>query len=295
MAKSKLMVVLVVCVLMSNISFGMYDPQTGRFMQRDPIGTAPRFIYTAQGPKIIEPQISPTIIFTSMSTEETSKVLSQFNRENKLHMQGVILNIPRKRILNAASINAFDKEFRSLSQYIDGMNIYEYTKSNPLRYEDPFGLYCPGEQASCLICLVGAEARGTNDICQQAVRETVMNRVYGRDGRKAGKSICEVVSEGDGLQFNGYKTSYYKQCISDLKCCDTTKYEQLIINAIAKRPLTGNSPLTKGSSWFHDTSIDTPPWIKRAIAEGRMEEVSVDGCSSFRFYKLTGADDGAVE
>ena len=38
MSKVIFMFVAAICILLSNISFGMYDPQPGRFMQRDPLG-----------------------------------------------------------------------------------------------------------------------------------------------------------------------------------------------------------------------------------------------------------------
>lgn len=40
-SKSIFMFAVVICILLSNASLGMYDPQPGRFMQRDPLGIDP--------------------------------------------------------------------------------------------------------------------------------------------------------------------------------------------------------------------------------------------------------------
>ncbi len=44
MSKSRMLVVMAGCIFLSSFSFGMYNPEMGRFMQRDPIGTAPASI-----------------------------------------------------------------------------------------------------------------------------------------------------------------------------------------------------------------------------------------------------------
>ncbi len=78
MAKFRLMFVLVLCALLSSLSFGMYDAKVGRFMQRDPLGIDPAG-----------------------------------NSHNP---------------------------FKPNKQYTDGLNVYEYVKSDSINSKDAFGL-----------------------------------------------------------------------------------------------------------------------------------------------------------
>lgn len=64
------------------------------------------------------------------------------------------------------------------------------------------------------------------------------------------------------------------------------EYQSMWLNCMGRFPLDGSSPLTKGAAWFHDTSIDTPEWIKKKMKKGEMEEIKVSGCNKFRFYRL---------
>ena len=90
----------VFCLLIFSISFGMYHPRTGRFLQQDSLGTKPEIVFTDRGPRIIG-------------------------------TKGPYVPNP-------------NDPMGSLNQYIDGMNLYEYVKSNPIMLTDPIG-GCSGE------------------------------------------------------------------------------------------------------------------------------------------------------
>jgi hypothetical protein len=91
----KLAIGIIVVLIISTIpSFANYNPKTGRFMQRDPLGTGPLIVHDNDGPHIL-----------GLSPEE---------------------------------------KIAGLNQYIDGMNLYEYVKSNTIILTDPLG-GCAGE------------------------------------------------------------------------------------------------------------------------------------------------------
>ena len=121
MAKSKIMVVLVVCVVISNVSFGMYDAKTGRFMQRDPIGTAPHIVHTVQGPKMVGKQ-GPATPNSASKDSRTSIITVNSDKSEKQQLK-----------YSQHKSNKHD-------QYIDGMNLSQYVASNPIINIDPLGL-----------------------------------------------------------------------------------------------------------------------------------------------------------
>lgn len=82
-----------------------YNPQIGRFLQQDPLGTRPMIVHTSGGPQYIG-------------------------------TQGPFVPNP-------------NNETNSLSQYFDGMNLYEYAKSNPIMLTDPLG-GCSSKQENML-------------------------------------------------------------------------------------------------------------------------------------------------
>lgn len=94
MKKSVLIMSFVFSLFIISIAFGVYDPQTGRFLQRDSLGTGPMVVFAGGG--------GPRIIGT----------------KGPLVPGGTASNI---------------------SQFIDGMNLYEYVKSNPIMLTDPTG------------------------------------------------------------------------------------------------------------------------------------------------------------
>jgi len=116
MTKSKIIVALAVCVLLGNISFGMYDAKTGRFMQRDPIGTAPRIVHTDQGPKVVGTQ-GPVVPNPASEGSQTSIIA-----------------------MNSAEPESKELKSEEHHQYIDGLNLYQYVASNPIVLIDPSGL-----------------------------------------------------------------------------------------------------------------------------------------------------------
>ena len=92
-ARELIVSVLLALFVLPLFSAGTYNPQSGRFLQRDPLGTGPMIVHTYNGPHMIS--------------------------------GGPLVRGP-----NAAS---------RLRQYLDGMNLYEYVRSNPIMLTDPVG------------------------------------------------------------------------------------------------------------------------------------------------------------
>ncbi|MCF7954973.1 MAG: hypothetical protein K9M75_04135 [Phycisphaerae bacterium] len=168
MAKSKLIVLLVVCALLGNFSFGMYDAKTGRFMQRDPIGTAPRIVHTEQGPKIIQSVATPT------SQNRNDTVVIPSNR------------IPiSKNSHEPLELQLLDLE--NQTQYADGMNLYQYVMSNPLSYLDPLGLESRRYECKC-----GKGIRPPNNY--EKVRDLMGGCAYALPTGKIGDKLGDATS-----------------------------------------------------------------------------------------------------
>ena len=111
-------------LLYVNIALCGYDPVMGRFQQQDPVGIGPRVVFTSNGPKFVglNGPVPP-----SAQIRNASHIVSTTGIQivsNRYH-----------QVVNP--INTVE-----VSQYSDGMNLYEYVKSNPLKHVDPFGLLC---------------------------------------------------------------------------------------------------------------------------------------------------------
>ena len=86
----------------------IYDPDIGRFLQRDSLGTKPMAIHSlSRGPRFIG-------------------------------TRGYAVPNPNNETAN-------------LSQYLDGMNLYEYVKSNPIMLTDPLG-GCSDSKSEPKVC-----------------------------------------------------------------------------------------------------------------------------------------------
>ena len=177
---------------------------------------------------------------------------------------------------------------RDFSEETHEPNLYAFCKNDSINKWDYLGLQASNKSGNpcksnedCLWCMVYAEARGQSDACQKAVAATIRNRISKNNSKR--RDACAVVSERNGDEYNGYNTENYKNCclncIPDKARSDYDKTKQLRDND------TGEDP-TNGAEYLHNTSIDTPDWIKRKIAKGEMKEIKVEGCDKFRFHKV---------
>jgi len=124
MAKQNFTMTAIMFILLSSISFGMYSPQTGRFMQQDPIGTAPRVVHSSHFPKVVG-----TKGIVAPNTNSAASVKSQSHN-----------NAPIIAANQIYAVQNDQKPIEVYNQYIDGMNLYQYVISNPIILLDPSGL-----------------------------------------------------------------------------------------------------------------------------------------------------------
>ncbi|NBR88205.1 MAG: hypothetical protein EBS84_22595, partial [Proteobacteria bacterium] len=181
--------------------------------------------------------------------------------------------------------------------------LYSYVDNNSIDYTDKMGLApnpCGTDECKCLGCMTYAEARGKpGDACQKAVADAIKNRAFTKD--KSGRwvktrSFCDVVSERNGKEFNGYTGPNYKPCCED-KCVnkpgkgsqDKTERDQAFKNAECDPTNSGGSTAAgsyAGEANYFNNVGSTPDWITTAIREGRAYEVKVTGCSAMVFYHV---------
>ena len=153
-----------------------------------------------------------------------------------------------------------------------GNNTFAYALIDPLGTSDATGLLPDG----CLTCIVYAEAGGTNDDCQQAVASVVANRMA--DGHHFGGQGSPCLVASAPRQFDAFGTARYKKCLNGcLPKNERYASDRAFFNA------TGPDN-TSNSTYFHDKSTGTPPFIRKAIKSGAMVERRVPGCNAFRFY-----------
>ena len=124
MGKIRILVVVAACAVLSNLSFGMYNPEMGRFMQRDPIGTAVDATHTKQGSLVVSARATIQPNTASASSPSTL---------TKEHTSGLNFKSQQLRKQQLIGLNVYD-------QYKDGMNLYQYVSSNPGNHIDPYGL-----------------------------------------------------------------------------------------------------------------------------------------------------------
>jgi YD repeat-containing protein len=149
-----------------------YSPFMGRFYQHDPLSRGPRIAHTSYGPQWVEtngPQIappqtgSPTPIAPNTYIPEST---GNSNMDHAIAVMGSVsqLNIPPqvaaqqqyaslKNRVQTVVISVHDAQSHLQvdrltvqeqlnipeDQYLDGMNLYQYVKSNPINYVDSFG------------------------------------------------------------------------------------------------------------------------------------------------------------
>jgi len=171
---------------------------------------------------------------------------------------------------------------RDPSEERGGENLYAAFLNRPTSLVDYWGLEpnCKDE-ASCLVCITFAEARGTSDKCQQAVADSVKNRAV-----NSNKGVCEVVAEKG--QYNGYNNDNYNKCCNN-ECRDIPggPQDKKERDDAERNAAAGVASEHAGNAtYFHDNNIGTPAWIQEKIKDGRMSEVKVPGCNRFRFYQV---------
>ena len=162
-----LIALVITTALLSNIVLAQYNPQLGRFHQTDPFGVRPgQVVFENSAPRIVgtngpmpgggaRPEVPPHV----RAMAEIAQV-NLVNAINKARVQSAVVSPAQASVGNsvsppdpAASINT-PLGIDPVRQYQDGMNLYEYVKSNPVNYVDPYGLrsceinifqtpYCP--------------------------------------------------------------------------------------------------------------------------------------------------------
>jgi len=118
-----LWIVMITATLLAgtNAALAGYDPVTGRFQQQDPLGTGPRVVFTDSGPK-----------FVGLTGPKPPS--AQMNKPPHIVNPTVVRT-------GANTHQIYDPAYAvGASQYADGMNLYEYTMSNPISNADPLGL-----------------------------------------------------------------------------------------------------------------------------------------------------------
>lgn len=132
MAFLKKLVLSISVLTIVNVASAGYDPVTGRFHQQDPLGRGPRIVHTSNGPKWVGtngPQVSsPQMV---RRRRNTGLINPTPNR---------VISVHNPSQLTTGSQVSQEQHAIPENQYADGMNLYEYVKSNPINYVDPFGL-----------------------------------------------------------------------------------------------------------------------------------------------------------
>ncbi len=116
------MLAMAVFALVAADANAIYDPKHGRFLQRDPIGTGDIVVHDQQGgPRIV---VAPGVVNPA--------------RVGSIPGRAPVSNfIPR----DPAVVQPRVSQASLTSNYVDGMNLYQYVKSSPLNGVDPLGLW----------------------------------------------------------------------------------------------------------------------------------------------------------
>jgi hypothetical protein len=158
MKRSQLMLTTVVTTLVlviTSLVSAQYNPQLGRFHQRDPLGTGPRVEFSGTGspyfvgttgPKAPDPAYtvrrprvqrssSPSRLVRMNETKPVGRIVPGNSKSDSTTQikRNLDIQYPDASINTSSGIDP-------MSQYQDSMNLYEYVKSNPVKYVDPYGL-----------------------------------------------------------------------------------------------------------------------------------------------------------
>jgi len=157
-------IVAALALLTVNSLYAQYNPQTGRFHQRDPFGVNPgHAVFTNNGPKLVgnngpnpgrASSKTPASIRASIDTirinqinaanrynhTALAKVNPSLQAQSTSNASATLTNtiIPQNPLTTITTSSGIDPA----RQYQDGMNLYQYCKSNPIIYLDPYGLAC---------------------------------------------------------------------------------------------------------------------------------------------------------
>jgi hypothetical protein len=132
----------------------MYDAKHGRWLQRDPIGTGDIVTHDQQGgPRIT---IAAAVATSARVGLSGRAPVSRFiPRDPVVARPTASQFIPR----DAANVKARISQAGLENLYVDGMNLYQYVRSNPQGYVDSLGLInaeltgCSTKYWSCIFSL----------------------------------------------------------------------------------------------------------------------------------------------
>lgn len=176
--------------------------------------------------------------------------------------------------------------------YVDGMNLYEYVESNPVKNFDSNGLSIipPGLgliwEWACCSCLVYSEAGRRGQDCMTPVWFVMRNRQSSSwPDFRGEQSFCRQ-SHNRGKFEGGAGSTRYDSCF---KCPWPSSLGKLEREEIEKAKWiclggSGNNDPTGGAQYFFSVG-KAPGWMKKQEAKGNCVRVNVPNCSVLEFWK----------
>jgi len=156
-------------VLLADTASAYYHPGMGRFMQRDPNGTAiapPARVGSTPAPG---DRFAPRDPHVTTSWTHLQRGLFTHNVQNNLQ-PGADQGILPTGLANQQS-GFWQAQSKPALQYADGMNLYGYVHSNPITHVDPTGLQCAcGEKANQVAAVGPFDAWTARNLANDALQ-----------------------------------------------------------------------------------------------------------------------------